>query len=99
MKPRPTDAEFNELKRKRDEAIAEIRAKICAEQGWNPVETQMHVSHSSECYCACPDGPCQHIWDGPNWYDDKDIENTHCISRTCSRCGEVAIFHDMRNAP
>jgi len=95
MKPRPTDAEFEELKRKRDASIAASIAKICAEQGWDPAATRVHASHSGECFCACPDGPCQHIWDGPAHVSDDE-----CLhSTTCSRCGAVAAYHDMRCAP
>jgi hypothetical protein len=91
MKPRPTEAEFDELKRKRDAAISEIVDDICKRQGWDRKEVNSHVSHAGDCYCACPDGPCQHIWDGPEYVSADD-----CMSSvTCSRCGVPAIYHDM----
>ncbi len=93
MKPRPTDEEFEELARKRDAGIAEVVKATAAEMGWNPAEVKVHVSGSGGCYCDCPDGPCQHIWDGPPWEDEG------AWSTTCSRCGAVAMFHDMRFAP
>jgi hypothetical protein len=93
MKPRPTDAEFDELKRKRDESIARTVAAVCKEQGWDQAEVKVHQSHSTGCYCACPTGPCQHTWDGPDYIDDG------LVSVTCSRCGAVAAYHDMRCAP
>ena len=93
MKPRPTDAEFEELKRKRDEAIAAAVDALCEKQGWDRSKAQVHVSHAGDCYCACPDGPCQHIWDGPEFQDEG------LSSGTCSRCGAVAAFHDMRFMP
>ena len=38
---------------------------------------------------------CGHVWDGPA-YESQD----GCLSSaTCSRCGEVAIYHDMRFGP
>lgn len=92
-KARPTDAEFDELKRKRDEVVEAVIVATCAEQGWDRGKVHTHVSHSNECYCACPEGPCQHIWDGPDFEDDNTV------SVTCSRCGAPAIFHDMRCAP
>ncbi len=95
MKPRPTDAEFEELKRKRDKAIAAMVDAICAENGWDRDTACVHVSHADECYCACPNGPCQHIWDGPDYVS----EDQSMISVTCSRCGVVAAYHDMRCAP
>lgn len=92
-KPRPTDAEFEELKRQRDAALAASVAAACAELGWDPAEATVHVRGASGCYCACPDGPCQHVWDGPDYVDDT------CVSGTCSRCGAVAMFHDMARLP
>lgn len=93
--PRPTEAEFDELKRKRDAALAETVDAVCAEWGWDRSQVAVHVSHSSVCYCACPDGPCQHDWSGPN----VPIGDGHGFSVTCSRCGASAISHDMRCAP
>ena len=71
-KVRLTDAEFDELKRKRDEGIRAIVKEICEEQGWDPETTHVHSGDlGAVCYCACPHGPCQHIWDGPD-YVSKD---------------------------
>lgn len=95
MKPRPTEAEFDELKRKRDEGLRAVVEATCKKMGWDPAKVGVHASHAGECYCACPDGPCQHVWDGPEWVSEDECGS----SVTCSRCGEVAMFHDMRNAP
>lgn len=89
---RPTDAEFEELKRKRDESVREQVATFVAEQGWDPAQTAFHASHMHGCYCACPEGPCQHVWDGP------EEEGDNYSSATCSRCGTSAMSHDMRCA-
>lgn len=94
-RPRPTDAEFAELKRKRDESLNAAIDKLCAEQGWARDQTHVHVSGAGECYCDCPDGPCQHIWNGPN----VEFDDGQGVSRTCSRCGEMAFSHSMRFAP
>ena len=92
-KPRPTEAEFDELKRKRDEAIRAIFEQACKEQRWDPAKTEFHFSSMGRCYCACPDGPCQHVWDGPEYTEE-------CMSSTtCSRCGAIAAYHDMRCGP
>lgn len=38
---------------------------------------------------------CEHVWDGAA-YESAD----GCMSSaTCSRCGDVAIYHDMRCGP
>jgi hypothetical protein len=92
---RPTDEEFEELKRKRDESVAAHVAAICAERGWDPATASVHVSGAGACYCACPEGPCQHVWDGPDYASEDEC----CVSITCSRCGTPAVYHDMRCAP
>lgn len=93
MKPRPTDAEFEVLKAKRDAAISAVVDAFCRDQGWDRSEAHVHVSHSGGCYCACPEGPCQHVWGGKPWQDENSF------SVTCSRCGEIALYHDLRFAP
>lgn len=97
-KPRPTDAEFDDLKRQRDASLAAAVAQICTEQGWDPGKTHVHASGAGDCYCACPDGPCQHIWDGPE-YTEEPEGGGFMSSVTCSRCGAPAIYHDMRCGP
>jgi hypothetical protein len=102
-KPRPTDAEFAELARKRDEAVeASVRA-LCDKHGWDFSKVGFHASHAHGCYCACPDGPCQHLWDGPvkaiGLEDGEDERDARCHSVTCSRCGADAMSHDMRCMP
>lgn len=93
MKPRPTDAEFDELKRTRDAHIRSVIEAMARRMGADPNSVAAHVCGAGDCYCACPDGPCQHIWDGPEYRED-------CLSSvTCSRCGEPAIYHDMRCGP
>ena len=86
MSKRPTDAEFDELKRKRDANIREWFRK----RGWAP--PRLKSEFASTCYCNCPVGPCQHEWVG--WVK---LENGG--SRVCSRCGMTAISHDMRCGP
>ncbi len=98
MKFRPTDAEFEELKRKRDASIGTSIDRICAELGWDRSKVHTHVSGAGGCYCACPDGPCQHIWNGPE-YTENSEGGGFMSSVTCSRCGTPAIYHDMRCGP
>lgn len=94
MKPaRPTDAEFDELKRKRAEAVSGFVAEIARKYGVDASVIPLHDRGAIGCYCACPDGPCQHIWDGPKYREEN------MSSVTCSRCGEPAIYHDMRCGP
>lgn len=54
---------------------------------------------SGKCQCKCPDGPCEHKWDGTHidipCYDAKGIPYMGGGSVTCSRCGMAAIDHDI----
>lgn len=100
MKTRPTDAEFDELKRVRDENIAVIVAEAWKKLGGDPNEKpHYHVSGAGMCYCACPDGPCQHIWDGPEEIETDSDDRPCGSSVTCSRCGTPAVYHDIRVMP
>lgn len=103
MRQRPTDEEFAELARKRDEAVEAMVSAMCEKHGWDRSKTAFHASHMHGCYCACPDGPCQHIWDGPSQpiglEEGEDPRSASCWSVTCSRCGCDAMSHDMRCMP
>ena len=101
---RPTDdEEFAELARRRDEAVEAVVKAVCEKHDWDRSNLFFHASHSHGCYCACPDGPCQHIWDGPHvplgLEEGEDKSQAHGFSVTCSRCGADAFSHDMRFAP
>ena len=98
MKPRPTEAEFEELRRKRDESVRAAVRRMAEKLGGDPDKVTFHASHMSGCYCACPDGPCQHVWDGPE-YTEEPEGGGFMSSVTCSRCGTPAIYHDMRCGP
>jgi hypothetical protein len=43
-----------------------------------------------ECGCQCPDGPCGHKFEGP--YVDA---GRGAQSLACSKCGMLAIEHDI----
>ena len=95
MTTRPTDAEFEELKRKRDEAVEAVVDACCKERGWDRSKVTFHAQGASGCYCACPTGPCQHIWDGPE-VTSNDEDEGFWSSGSCSLCGAVQMFHDIR---
>ena len=97
-KPRPTEAEFAELRRQRDEKLKSELARIGERLGATFGALTFHACGSHDCYCACPDGPCQHDWNGPVVQDDgHDTCSWH--SASCSRCGTLAMNHDMRCMP
>ena len=100
---RPTDEEFEALNKKRDEAIEAAVGGLCDKNGWDRSKVLFHHSghsHSKSCYCACPDGPCQHIWDGPNvpigLEEGEPVEKALGWSLTCSLCGADSFSHDVR---
>lgn len=95
-KPRPTDEEFEQLKWQRDQSIARVMNEWADELGVDRGDVRLvHSSPSDACYCGCPDGPCQHVWDGPDYVDPGGC----MVSATCSRCGALAISHDVRVGP
>lgn len=77
---------FEALRNKRNQAIEALAEKY----GIHHV-----IFNPNACYCACPDGPCEHKWNGPD-YISQDQTLT---SVTCSRCGAIAAYHDMRVGP
>lgn len=101
MKPRPTEAEFDELKRTRDAGIEKlvrkVRDKFCPGATQEPL--QFHCREfRAECYCDCPNGPCQHEFGG--WRDILDDNDQVCGGEQfCQRCGQGSMSHSMRFAP
>lgn len=89
--------DFADLRRKRDEAINKMIDTICAERGWARSGVRAHMSPTG-CYCACPDGPCEHQFDG--WREitcDDDV--TVCGGeQVCRLCGMGAMSHGLKTA-
>jgi Zn-finger protein len=82
--------DFDALRAERNKRIAEHAECIAAEFGF---EGPVLTSHNpNACYCACPEGPCEHDWTGKEW-----VSADGCASSvTCARCGTTAMSHDMR---
>ena len=94
MTKRPTPEEFAELRRLRNEKIRAVIAKIAGKEGFDLSKT-CTTHNDNACYCDCPDGPCEHEWDGPEYLSEDG-----CMSSvTCSHCGCLAISHHMRVMP
>lgn len=89
-----SDADFSRLKAERDSNLASLVDGFCAEHGWDRSEVQFHASGTQGCYCACPDGPCQHQFHGWREFDDG-----RGGERVCKNCGLGAMSHDMRFMP
>ena len=84
--------DFAELRRKRDEAIAATLQSICEKWGVDP--TAVTHCHGKGCYCACPDGPCEHEWGG--W---EEFDGGLGGQQVCKLCGMGAMSHSMRVGP
>jgi hypothetical protein len=82
--------DFEKLRAERNAAIEAHREELAA-KGWHIGECSF--TDPNECYCDCPDGPCEHTWEGESWELDS------AWSVTCSRCSLPAIWHALRTGP
>lgn len=83
--------DFDALRAKRDRALANL-----VEAAF-PGATIAHVNWGGgtpTCYCACPEGPCEHDFGGWREFDDGLGGEAFC-----QRCGMGAMAHDERTAP
>lgn len=65
-------------------------------------DVDIHIcwgSSSPTCKCECPDGPCEHQWDGEPYEGPGPFGDGYCESATCSKCGMPRINHDMWCGP
>lgn len=85
-----SDPDFSALRAVRNKAHADWAEKMRAD-GWEIA----HTTHDDNaCYCDCGrGGPCEHQWDG------DPIDDGQTWSVTCSKCGESAYSHALRNSP
>lgn len=88
-----SEPDFDELRRKRDEAAEKAIAELCAKYGWNPNAVRYHMS-PHDCYCDCPDGPCEHQFSG--W---REFAHGRGGEQFCTKCGMGAMAHSMRVRP
>jgi hypothetical protein len=103
MKPTDPDAfaglvkkepppDFVRLRATRNESVRASMQKLADEYDV-PIESLQSTFNPDACYCACPEGPCEHDWTGPDW------ESESAVSVTCARCGVRAMSHDMKVGP
>lgn len=86
-KPQP---DFDALRKERDEALRKLVDAVCEKHGWNRSEVTYSASPSG-CYCACPDGPCEHEFGG--W---REFEDGSGGEQFCPKCGTGSMSHSMR---
>lgn len=61
----------------------------------DPTTVHMCGPSNSKCKCQCPDGPCEHKWDGP-W---EEFDGGRGGTSTCSRCGTTSLSHALWCGP
>ena len=91
MSDRP---DFEALRAARNARVQESMKKLADEHGV-PLQSLRSNFNPNACYCACPDGPCEHDWTGPEWVSEDQC----CVSATCARCGTTAMSHSLRVGP
>lgn len=52
---------------------------------------------NKKCKCECPDGPCEHKWDG--WIEFEEDNGCAGATAVCSRCGMDAMTHSLWVGP
>lgn len=73
----------------------EAQVEAMRRDGMTPHDTAIACGPSTPtCRCKCPDGPCEHVFDGP-FIEHRDEDGCHTGTATCSRCGMEAIVHDL----
>ena len=88
--------DFAELRAKRNAALHDLYLAVCAKNGWEPSQVSYTASPSG-CYCACPDGPCEHEFSG--WRAFECDSGAGGGEQVCAKCGCGAMAHDMRCDP
>lgn len=81
--------DFEALRAKRNEAMQGMIDAFAKEQGVEPGKVQSSFNPNA-CYCACPDGPCEHDWQG--W---REFEDGLGGEQVCARCGMGAMHHSI----
>lgn len=86
--------DFDALRAKRNGAVQNMIDGIAKDYGWDTSKVQSTFDPNA-CYCACPNGPCEHDFQGSEpIYNDNDEE---CGAQAvCTRCGLGAMYHDIR---
>jgi hypothetical protein len=85
--------DFEALRARRDAALEVIAGEMWEQLGGDPKERPTFHCREfrSPCYCACPQGPCEH-----EFTDWREFEDGLGGEAFCPRCGEGAMHHSMK---
>lgn len=87
--------DFEKLRAERDAAIEAIAREMHVRFGGDPdTPPTFHACGYGGCYCACPDGPCEHTFSG--W---REFEDGLGGEQVCELCGLGAMSHSLRTWP
>lgn len=86
--------DFEALRAKRNAAAYEMIKEVAVSLGCGS-DKVVSTFNPDSCYCNCPEGPCEHNWQGSRpLYNSQGRE---CgFESFCSRCNMGAMSHDMR---
>ncbi|MFP4004311.1 MAG: hypothetical protein ACLFV8_11090, partial [Alphaproteobacteria bacterium] len=85
--------DFEKLRAERNAGIRRMVEDIARQWDANPDNVRHNFNYDA-CYCACPDGPCEHDFKG--W---REFEDGNGGEQVCARCGMGAMTHSLRVAP
>jgi len=90
------EPDFAALRAERDAGIRALAGAMYEKLGGDPADAPVFHCRDfgSPCYCACPEGPCEHDWTG--W---RDFDDDSGGEQVCSRCSEGAMTHSIRTGP
>jgi hypothetical protein len=92
-----TDHDFDALRARRNDAVRATVEAVAVKWGV-PADFLLCSHDDAACYCACPAGPCEHDWTGPEREILDDRDRPCGFERTCARCGAGVMAHDVRTA-
>lgn len=89
--------DFDALRAERNARVERCMMEMAKELGWKEGDPPPTCSFDPEaCYCACPDGPCEHDFQG---WQEREVEGGVIGETVCTRCGMGAMSHSRRVGP
>jgi hypothetical protein len=88
-----TKPDFEALRAERNAAMEAAIQATCIEHGCDRSKVRTTFNPHA-CYCACPDGPCEHDFQGFRAFEDGRGGEA-----VCTRCGMGAMSHSIRCWP
>ena len=84
-----SEPDFEKLRAERNVVMKSRMEAIGRKHGFSSDQVQLSFDPNS-CYCVCPDGPCEHDFQGWRSFEDGSGGET-----VCQRCGMGAMHHSL----